>query len=48
MNELLTVLAGIISQAVRFAVTELLPTATAIALVVVDIRTLSVVATAVN
>jgi hypothetical protein len=45
---LLTVFAGIISQAVRFAVTELFPTATAIALLVVEIRTFSVVATDVS
>ena len=48
MNELSTVFAGTISHAAKFAVTELLPTATAIALEVVDIRTLSVVATVVR
>jgi hypothetical protein len=42
------VFAGIISHAVVFAVTLELPVATAIADVVVAIRTLSVVATVVN
>ena len=41
INELLTEFAGMISHADRFAV-GLLPTDTAIALVVVEIRTLSV------
>lgn len=46
MNEFNIEFAGTISHAVRFAETELFPTATAIAVVVVDMRTLSVVATA--
>lgn len=42
MKLLLTELAGIISHAERLAVTELLPTATAMALDVVEMRTFSV------